>query len=329
MRFPSVCFSLFALSTTLAAQQASVGGVPAMGYVLDPSARALRPIWGIPRAASAGEPIEAGFAIRSAVVVSSNASSGGSYALAIAGDGTLRLLTLPGPLSSVVVPVVGSVQALVRSPRGTAAAVLAENWVGFMSGFGVGSSQVGGVPVSVSGVTMPAAPVQATVSDDGAYLLAALPDGSLEMFGRDGTQVPLSAPAPISMVAFRPGSTDALALSADNRVWLIHQTSFAQIAGPDDGVSSPVGLGFLPDGNTALIPGSSGTILTINVQSGAKSMVVCACAPSQLEPMAASGVFRLTASLAQPQYMFDGGTLKPFFVPAVPAKDAHERRPED
>jgi WD40 repeat protein len=321
MRFPSVCFTLLALSTTLPAQQASVGGVPAMGYVLDPSAHALRPIWGIPRAALAGEPIEAGFAIQSAVV-SSNASSGGSYALAVAGDGTLRLLTLSGPLSSVVVPVVGRAEALVRSPRGTAAAVLAENWIGFISGFNAGSSQVAGVPIN-------AAPVQASVSDDGAYLIAVLPDGSLEMFGRDGTQVPLSPPAPMSMVAFRPGNTDALAVSVDNRVWLVQQTSFAQIAGPDDGVSSSVGLGFLPDGNTALIAGASGTILTINVQSGAKSPVVCACAPSRLEPMAASGVFRLTATLGQPQYMFDGATQKPFFVPAVPANNVHERRPED
>ncbi|HEY6346575.1 MAG TPA: WD40 repeat domain-containing protein [Bryobacteraceae bacterium] len=317
MRSSSVCFTLFALSTTLAAQQASVSGVPAMGYALDPSARALRPIWGIPRAASAGEPIEAGFAIQSAVI-----SSSGSYGLAIAGDGTLRLLTLSGPFSNVDVPVVGRAQALVRSPRGTAAAVLAENWIGFMSGFSAGSSQVAGVPINT-------APVQVSVSDDGAYLIAALPDGSLEMFGRDGTQVPLSAPAPISMVAFRPGDTDALALSVDNRVWLIHQTSFAQIAGPGDGVSSSVGLGFLPDGNTALIAGSSGTILTINVQSGAKSPVVCACAPSRLEPMAASGVFRLTSSWTEPQYMFDGASLQSFFVPAVPANNVHRRRPED
>jgi hypothetical protein len=131
------------------------------------------------------------------------------------------------------------------------------------------------------------------------------------------------------MVAFRPGSTGALALSADNRVWLIQQAAFAPIAGSDDGVSSPVGLGFLPDGNTALIAFSSGTILTINVQSGEKSTVVCGCAPSRLEPMAASGVFRLTASWNKPQYMFDGGSLKPFFVPAVPANHIHERRPED
>lgn len=329
MRFLCFGFTFFALSATLAAQQASVGGVPAMGYVLDPSARALRPIWGIPRAASPGEPIRAGFAIQSAII-SSNASAGGSYALAVADDGTLRLLTLSdqtapsgrGSVSSVDVPVVGRAQALVRSPRGTAAAVLAENWIGFMSGFSTGSSQVAGVPIN-------GAPVQASVSDDGAYLIAALPDGSLEMFGSDGTQAPLPAPAPISMVAFRPGNTDALALSADNRVWLIHQTSFTQIAGPADGVSSPVGLGFLPDGNTALVASSSGTILSINIQSGVKSPVVCACAPSRLEPMTASGVFRLTAALGQPQYMFDAASGQPFFVPAVPANNVHERRPEE
>jgi len=210
------------------------------------------------------------------------------------------------------------------SPHGTAAAVLTEGWIGIITGIKGASPQVTGLPLS-------AQPVAAAVSDDGAYILTALQDGSLALLGRDGTQTPLAAPGPVSKVAFRPGTSDALAASPDNRVWLIQQTSaaahFTVIATGADGVSSPVGLGFLPDGNHAVVANAgTRTVLTADVTTGARASVSCSCTPVQLEGMAIPGMFRLTEALREPQYVFNGATGQTFFVPALPQERKTERR---
>jgi DNA-binding beta-propeller fold protein YncE len=302
-----------------------------LGYFFDNSARALRPILGIPRAAAIGSPFESGFSMQSAVV-----SSRQSYALAISSDGGVRIAdlngaALGGKLSWTDLPVVGRAGAVYLSPRGSAAAILTDKWLGFATGMSAGAAQV-------TGLALDTQPIAAAVTDDGTYLLAALPDGSLLLVGRDGTRSPLAMPAPISRIAFRPGSADAIAVSEDNRLWLIQQAASSavvtQIAGPDDGLSSPVGIGFLPDGKRAALANSNGVILTVDVVAGAKSSIACSCNPTRFEPMAAPGVFRLTERAGQPQYMFDSSSLQTFFVPAAPlnelrGKGPSERRPRD
>jgi len=322
MKSTLACTAILALSlaaalTADAQPTASVDGVPALGYIFDTSARALRPILGIPRAASVGEPINSGFSIQSAIVL-----GGSPLALAISSGGGASLIDLTGRVPAATLPLVGHAQALYSSPRGTAAAVLTENWVGFVTGISSGDPQV-------AGLALEAQPVAASVSDDGVYLIAALEDGSILFAGRDGSRSAIAPPSPVSRVAFRPGSTDALAVTADNRAWLVQSGAMTRIAGPDDGLVEPVGLGFLPDGNRAVVANSNGAILIVDVRSDAKSPATCSCNPTQLEPMASSGVFRLTGSPAQPLYMLDGSSLQTFFVPAAPANNIHEPRPRD
>jgi hypothetical protein len=304
----------FAMSAA-AQQSASVGGVPALGYLFDTSARAFRPILGIPRAAAIGEPVESGFSIQSAIVL-----GGSSTALAMLREGGAAVIDLSGQRPPAIIPIVGHARALYSSPRGTAAAVLTENWAGFLTGVSSGNPQV-------AGLALDAQPVAASVSDDGMNLMAALADGSILMAGRDGSRTSIAPPAPVSRVAFRPGGTDALAITTDNRAWFIQSGAMAQIAGPEDGVAQIVGIDFLPDANRAVIASSNGAILIVDVRSGAKSSAACSCNPSRLEPMAAPGIFRLTEAPAQPQYMFDGSSLQTFFVPAAAPKSIHEQRP--
>lgn len=310
--------AILAFATSAAAQQsASVGGVPALGYLFDPSAHAFRPILGIPRAAAVGEPVESGFSIQSAIVL-----GGSSTALAMSREGGAAVIDLTGQRPPAILPIVGHARALYSSPRGTAAAVLTENWAGFLTGVSSGNPQV-------AGLALDAQPVAASVSDDGMSLIAALSDGSILMAGRDGSRTSIAPPAPVSRVAFRPGGADALAITTDNRAWFIQSGAMTQIAGPEDGLAQPVGLGFLPDENRAVVASSNGAILTVDVRSGAKSSATCSCNPTRLEPMTAPGVFRLTEALAQPQYMLDGSSLQTFFVPAAPMNNIHERRPRN
>ena len=300
------------------AQQAPVvGGAPTLGYVFDKGSHSVRPILGIPGAATVGRPLDLGFSIQNAVV-----SSEQGYAIVSASSG-VHMVRWNGGASTVDIPVVGTVSALYLSPRGTAAAILTDGWIGILTSMRQGAPQVTGLPLNSQ-------PVAAAVSDDGAYVLAAYSDGTAIFLGRDGTQISLAAPGPISKVAFRPGSTDALAASSDNRVWLVQQTpssaAFMPIAATKDGVSNPVGLGFLPDGNHVVIASGTGSIQTVDVVTGLRSSVACSCSPVQLERMALPGVFRLTDAAGEPQYLFNGATGETFFVPAVHQERVTDRR---
>jgi hypothetical protein len=306
------------LAVSAEAQQAPiVGGAPTLGYVFDRGSHAVRPILGIPGAATVGRPLDLGFSIKDAVV-----SSEQGYAIVSAGTG-VHLVRWNGGISTVNVAAVGSVGALYMSPRGTAAAILTDGWIGVLTGMRQGTPQVTGLPLNSQ-------PVAAAVSDDGAYVLAAHSDGTTILLGRDGTQTSLATPGPISKVAFRPGSADALVASSDNRVWLVQQTpssaAFTSIATTRDGVSNPVGLGFLPDGNHVVIASGTGSIQTVDVVTGLRSSVSCSCSPVQLERMATPGVFRLTEATAEPQYLFNGATGETFFVPAVHPERMADRR---
>jgi hypothetical protein len=312
------------VSTIVSAQQAAViGGGPILGHAFDKASHSILPIRGIPGAATLGEPLEFGFSVQDAVV-----SSQQGYALVIArDDSSVRLIRWTNGISISEVPVVGTAKALYMSPRGSAAAVATDGWLGFVTGMDAGNPQVMGLALDTQ-------PLAAAVSDDGAYVLAAIQDGTAVLLGRDGTRTQLSALGAISKVAFRPGSLDALAATTDNRVFLIQQIPssavFAQVAASADGISDPTGLGFLPDGNRAVIANSgNGTIQMIDVRTGDRSSVSCGCKPVQLEPLAIAGTFRLTEATHEPQYLFDGVSGRTFFVPAAPLKPAGERRPRN
>jgi hypothetical protein len=320
----SAVYPLFAaavISGNALAQQSAVFGAPAMGYAFDREAHGLRPIRGVPGGATIGDPLDAGFRIDQAAV-----SSQQGYALAITG-GAVRLVQFKSGLTATDLPVTGVARAVYVSPQGSAAAVLSDGWLGFVTGLTGSSPQIAGLAVNIQ-------PVDAAISDDGAYLLAALADGSAAVFGKDGTRTSLAMPGPVSRVAFRPGSTDALAASTDDRVWLVQQTLIAPvislIAQSADGIAGPVGLSFVPGTNRAVIANSgTGALHSVDVVSGARSTIPCSCKPVQLEAMASPGVFRLTTALTEPQYLFDGRSGQTFFVPALPSKTITERRPRN
>src|SRR6185503_17082411 len=76
----------FAMAATTYAQDAAVG-TPALGYVFDEEAQALRAVRGLPGAALVEDPLDTGFPIRSAAI-----SAGRNFALVTAGDSSVRLV---------------------------------------------------------------------------------------------------------------------------------------------------------------------------------------------------------------------------------------------
>jgi DNA-binding beta-propeller fold protein YncE len=311
----------FAAAIAAAQSNGIVSSGPVLGHVFDKAAHSLRPIRGIPGAAMLADPVDFGFPLEDAVI-----SSEQGFALGITNKrSSVKLIRWTNGVSTSDLPVAGTVSALYLSPLGTAAAVSTDGWIGFITAITSNTPRV-------DGFALDSAPVTAAVSDDGAYLLAVFADGAATMLGRDGTRTSLQSPVVIKRVAFRPGSTDALAAS-DNQVFLIQQTAssavFLTIASGADGISDPMGLGFLPDGNRAVIADASGTIQTIDLRNGQRSSIACGCKPVQLERMALPGAFRLTETLHEPQFLFDGVAGRSFFVPAALVGTAGGRRPRD
>jgi WD40 repeat protein len=314
---------LILLIAAIAAAQPNgvVTSGPVLGHAFDRAAHSLRPVRGIPGAAMLGDPLDLGFALEDAAI-----SSEQGIALGISNQrSSVKLIRWTNGLVVSEIPIVGDARAAYISPRGTGAAVIADGWIGFIS------SATSDTP-HVDGLALDTTPVTGAVSDDGAYFLAISPDGAATLVGRDGTRNSLRAPVPIRKVAFRPGSTDALAAS-DDQVFLVQQTTssavYLTIASSADGISQSAGLGFLPDGNRAVIADAGGTIQTIDIRNGQRSSVSCGCKPVQLERMASPGAFRLTESLYEPQFVFDGVAGRSFFIPAAPVRTIGERRPRD
>lgn len=310
------------LTTTFACASAqtsstSIAAVPPLGFVLDN--HALRPILGIPGASVLGSPLDLGFSINEAVV-----AGNGQYALAIAALGRqVRLIRLTEPVSAAPLPIVGRALGVFVSPRGTAAAITTvEGSVVFLTRLTAESPEVVQFPIA-------SRPSALAVTDDGRFILAADSDTqNLLLVGRDGSRTSIAAPGHVSALAFRPSAYDALATGPDNTVWWIKtplsDPSFTPIAGLDDGIQSPAAVAFSQDGRRAAVANAGNdTISIVDLQSGVKSSVSCACRPVRLEPLASPGFFRVNETSERPLYIVDTSSPRILFVP--PASEIRQR----
>jgi WD40 repeat protein len=290
----------------------SVGGVPVLGYTLDRNAQAIRPILGIPGAALLGRPLEVGFPVQEAAI-----DGAGEYAIAITADTTARLIRFQAPARVTQLAGISGASAIYISPQGTAAAVYKNDGaLSLLAGLRAGNP-------SQNDIQIGSRPVALAVSDDGRFVLTVLSNANqLALFGRDGSLTTISAPSNITSLAFRPGSYDALAAGADDRVWLLQGMvsgpTFAPIAAPEDGISTVSALAFTTDGNRAVIANSgNGTVAIVDWQAGAVSRISCPCTPSRLERLESSGLFRLNEPSDQPLFMLDSNLRKVLFLPPV------------
>jgi hypothetical protein len=284
--------------------------MPPLSYVLDHNAQALRPIWGFPGAARIGEPLDAGLAIRDVVV-----DGAGAYALAITTAKEAYVIGLQGIVSASQVTLSGPAEALYTSPRHTAAAVWTKDGVlNFLSGLADGM-------VAATAVPLDKQPSAAAVSDDGRVALAAFTGSAqLWLLGADGSRIPIQAPGPVTVLAFRPSSYDALAAGPDNRVWLLRETvanpAFTPVAGPDDGIAGPAAVAFLPDGiRVAIANFANRTITLADLSAGAISTVSCDCAPERIERLAGTSWFRLNGLSSRPMFVLDARAEQVRFIP--------------
>ncbi len=306
---------LLGMIGALAAQPGRISG-PILGYFFDEHLAVLRPILGLPGAATMGPALDVGLKIEQAAI-----SQPGDYALAVTGpDHQVALLrNLGGAPAAVLLTEAGlAPERILVSPSGSAAAL-------FYSGGKLVELLTGlpDTPVVAGWIEVSSTFAPLAISDDGTAVLAAAEEGLL-LLGADGSARLVSSVRGIAAAAFLNQRLDAvIAESASNTVYWVRDVSGAgeiiPLAAEKDGISNPVAVSVSSDNQRVFVANAgSGTIAFLDLSGGALALVSCGCAPTGLDRLQGRAVFRLTEPSGQPVGVFDGDApqARVVFVPA-------------
>jgi hypothetical protein len=290
--------------------------MPALGFVFDAGAQAIRPIRGVPGASLLGDPLDAGSSLRAAFI-----SPQQDLAIAIpADDAPLRIIRLGNVVIDVPAPgVMDSPDGVVFSPSGRTALLYRNSKrAQLMTGL-PDHPAVTDLEASLETVGALA------VSDDGA--LAVL--GNWLLSADSLSRWPL--PGNTSAASFRSGSHDLLAATADGSIYLMrHPEADADshlVYAGDERTSAPAAIRFSPDGARAYTASEGGTLAAIELETGSIASISCGCRAAALEPLSARSLFRVTGISRLPLMLFDASRLEPriWFVPALRSAGDSER----
>lgn len=315
-------------------QKISING-PDSGFVFDRAAAAVRPIVGMPGAATLGSPIEVGFPLSAAAV-----SPRQDAILGVNGrDGRVFVIRITSG-SAMADPLAGAGAApdrMLFSPGGSTAALYfaASARVEVVLGFPDAPAVAWEIDVSALG----GPPTALALSDDGRAVLAAAtragaapvylferttacsncevdrPGGKVRVVPDAQKQRLVYSARHVPALAFAPGGRDALiADDADQAVYLLRNVAVRMLA-PADG---PVAVAFSGDGSQALVAGAGGTLTGIDLAGAAPPVTQqCGCAPGRLERMGGM-LFRLNDVSDGPLWVWEAGgaVSRVSFVPA-------------
>ena len=320
------------LSSVAAFAQGTLTG-PSLGLIFDPAAQAIRPILGVPGAASVGSPLDAGFPVTSAVI-----SPTQSYALAVSGA---NVYVVNVSSNTVSAQAIGGASAepdrMVLSPSGSAAVLYYKSGsIQIVTGL-PGAPQLGS-QISIAG--LPNAPGALAVSDDGAVVIAgldenpspkrpkqprprAVPLNGLYVIPLDGSAPQRVSPLRVSALAFFAKSHDALVADrVANSITLIRDIAGqANIAWTfsNSGLQEPDAVAASADGTTVLAASSkTGVLVRLDARGANPVFVPCKCAPSEMRPLTAPGVYQVTEAENGLLWIFDSNpqNARVLFVPA-------------
>lgn len=317
--FTLVLLALFALESLCLAQ---VGG-PVAGYLYDSTVAALRPIQGIVGAATLGSPVgEAG--IRNAVSAPSK-----NFSLLIR-EGTetpvvlFRGIGTPAP-ESLPFAEIANPDLIVISRDGASALAYQAATKTLRLVRGLPDAPEVSKPADVTGLGNLEA---AAVDREGRALLAIEQSNVRSLYHGFVTPEGYFAPRLLGTYAGRlsvamnaDGSRGAVADSAGHQFLLIEDltgpATIRAVAREDDGVETPVAVGFT--GDAAVLANEGATMLTYRLNSGQLEKSVLPIQPSRLEPVGSS-IFVLNTLGKGPVYLFDAKSSAVFFLPANQAR---------
>jgi hypothetical protein len=305
----------------LQAQQSRVEG-PISGYVFDSSARALRPILGVPGASLFGAPLDFGFAISSAY-----AAPRQDAAFVVAADGSLHVFSLSSGAAAEqsVSNLVKSPESVVFSPSGTSAALYAGGSIEVVTGFPKSVTVSGGLNLPSGTV-----PDSLAISDDGSALLVSA-NKAVWLYGSLNALGKLMDTTGAAMVAFASGGHNAAVVDPMGAgVVLFSDLTGADnsqvLAATDATISASSALAFSADGKSLLLASSKGqSVTSFDLAAGSRNAIACTCSPNTLARM--GNLFRLNDLGKDPVWLLDPRSSAPSIV-FVPALRQSDRRAE-
>jgi hypothetical protein len=327
----------------LCAAQGQTGSTldgPSLGLMFDSSSAVIRPILGIPGAATLGAPLNAGFAVGQAVV-----APGADFALVVAKDDfSLAVVRGSGEVLQNFTPAMGEAPDLISfSPGGSSAALYYRASGRLLVLAGLRSEAPQSAEADAS--SLPAAPSLVAVSENAASLLLAVRAGEttglyllpnrtpkatpanpklLAAAGlrNDPPEVPSRAHAvvqkvgtfqSVSALRFAGGSSDALVSDgAANAAYIIQNASGATqitaLGSAQDGLSRPIAIEAM-DTRRVLVANAGSNTLTILYRDGTPAATIqCGCSPVVLHQLSGSAVYRLTEPSQEPMWLLDAGS---------------------
>jgi hypothetical protein len=321
-----VLAGLFTLIVCPGKAQSTLNG-PTLGIIFDPMAHAIRPIWGIPGSATAGPPVDVGFPLAAGMISPSQ-----DYALVVAGDGSMSVVTFPptGPSVQPIPDIAGAPDRIVMSPGGQSAALYYSSSTSAQILTNLPNSPQMGRQVDLS--TLPNAPDVIAISDDGSLLLAGVPEnaagspaqGEVFVFTPDTTAPrSIASVQHASAIAFVSQSHDALlADDVANSVTLVSDVANGanvawaftsqQLPAPDSVQGSP-------DRQIFLVASSTNSLVAILDASGSNAVeVACNCVPAEFHPLSEAMTYQITEPAGGLLWVLDGSMMsypRVFFVP--------------
>jgi hypothetical protein len=303
------------------------------GFIFDRDASIIRPILGIPGAATQADAVLPATKLRTAAI-----SSQQDFALAVEAASN-DLIAIRGLRDSRSVRRIASgtrpIDMIRLSPQGTAALLYRResNTVQFISGL-PGAPRVWN---EIDIGHLPGLVATLAVSDDARLALAAInqqDSASLFLVDRAGNTRPVFSSRRLSAVSFVSATHNALLTDdADSKVVWIHDAGVTAAAIPlatsEDGVSRPVGVEASPDGRRVFVANASpGSVLEIDRRTHIAILHPCACSPTGLAALNDNVMFRLTEPSGAPLWIFDGsaGHQRIAFVPPPARAQSGETR---
>jgi hypothetical protein len=293
------------LASVAAAQTGTALSGPTMGLVFDASQSALRPIRGIPGAATLGDAVNLGFPLASATV-----SPRQDFALALRTDDSSVVLVRAGGASAAVSGARPSPTLTVFSPAGTTAAL-------YDSGAGrvqvlTGLPDAAAVQSDVD-ISALAGPVAALAADDAGSTLflaaGAAETVSLYRIAMDGTSQFLASFRSVAALRLSVDGREALvADSAAGAVYAIRDLRGAgrmeTIASGRDGVGTPIAVESDSAGRI-FVADQAGNVTILNRGRGPAMSLPCGCTPTGLFRLSGTATFRLTDPSDGPMWVLD------------------------
>lgn len=355
-----VAFGVLLLPRIWAAQAPdyAVSG-PSLGLVASRTAGAIRPILGVPGAAMWGAPLAVDFATTRTAV-----APGGDYALVVASEDfrLARVRATGGAPEWLPVEATGSAPDIVSfSPRGRSAVLYyqASGRLIVLSGLRDQTAQATEVDTS----SLPAAAKLLAISEDGASLLAAIPEGEATavyflkaapaetrsrlsatfLDGIEGEPEPLPAGTSarrltlfgtVTALEFVGESLDALVADASaNSVFLMADVGGSAqtvlLGSAREGIANPLSVK-APDNKRVLVANAGTGVITVLYRDGTSPLSIsCGCTLTGLDPLGGGAVYRLTESSPEPLMMLDAGGLEPRLVVVPPELSQPEAAPAE